>query len=60
MITTTLKSSYHWKNLVPIYLRKKRPGLSQNRTEKQIMPFTTTVNWLFNDAWCHFAIGCFN
>ena len=23
--------------------------LSQNRTEKQIMPFKTTVNWLFND-----------
>ena len=22
--------------------------LSQNRTEKQIMPFKTTVNWLFN------------
>ena len=25
--------------------------LSQNRTEKQIMSFKTTVNWLFNDIW---------
>ena len=24
--------------------------LSQNRTEKQIMSFKTTVNWLFNDV----------
>ena len=23
--------------------------LLQNRTEKQIMPFKATVNWLFND-----------
>ena len=23
--------------------------LSQNRTEKQIMPFKTTINWLFKD-----------
>ena len=23
--------------------------LSQNQTEKQIMPIKTTVNWLFND-----------
>ena len=22
-----------------------------NRTEKQIMPFETTVNWLFNDIY---------
>ena len=25
--------------------------LSQSRTEKQIMPFKTTVNWLFNDIY---------
>ena len=31
----------------------------QNRTEKQIMPFKTAVNWLFNDIWCYLAIGCF-
>ena len=24
------------------------------------MPFKTTVNWLFNDIWCHLVIGCFN
>ena len=34
--------------------------LSQNRTEKQIMPFKTTVNWLFNDIWCYLVIGCFD
>ena len=34
--------------------------LSQNRTEKQIMLFKTTVNCLFNDLWCYLAIGCFN
>ena len=33
--------------------------LSQNRTEKQIITFKTTVNWLFNDKWCHLVIGCF-
>ena len=26
-------------------------GLSQSRTEKQIMPFKTTVNWLFHNIW---------
>ena len=25
LITTTLKSSYHWKTLVPFCLRKKNP-----------------------------------
>ena len=34
--------------------------LSQNRTEKQIMPFKTTVNWLFNNIWCYLVIGCFD
>ena len=34
--------------------------LSQNRTEKQIMPFKTTVNWLFNDTWCYLVIVCFD
>ena len=33
--------------------------LSQNRTEKQIMPFKTTVNWLFADI-CYLVIGCFD
>ena len=23
------------------------------------MPFKATVNWLFNDIWCHLVIGCF-
>ena len=34
--------------------------LSQNGTEKQIMPFKATVNWLFNDIWCYLVIGCFD
>ena len=34
--------------------------LSQNRTEKQIMIFKTTVNFLFNDIWCYLVIGCFD
>ena len=34
--------------------------LSQNCTVKQIMPFKTTVNWLFNYTWCYLVIGCFN
>ena len=27
--------------------------------EKQIMPFKTTVNWLFNDMWCYLVITFF-
>ena len=34
--------------------------LSQNCTEKQIMPFKTIVNWLFNDTWCYLVTGCFD
>ena len=34
--------------------------LSQNRTEKQIMPFKTTLNWLFNDILCYLVIGSFD
>ena len=34
--------------------------LLQNYTEKQIIPFKTTVNWLFNDIWCYLVVGCFD
>ena len=34
--------------------------LSQNRTEKQIMPSKTTVNWLFNVIWCYLVIAFFD
>ena len=34
--------------------------LLQNRTEKQIMPSKTTINWLFNDIWCYLFIACFD
>ena len=59
-------SSCHWKTLVPFCFLKKRPEklifnvdseLSQNRAEKQIMPFKTTLNWLFNDICCYLVIG---
>ena len=33
--------------------------LSQNHTEKQIMPFKTTLNWLFNGIWCYLVTGSF-
>ena len=52
MITTTSKSSCQWKTLVPFYLGKSifntNNELSQIRTEKQIMLFKATVNWLFS------------
>ena len=34
--------------------------LLQHCTEKQVMPFKTTVNWLFNEVWHHLVIGCFD
>ena len=44
-------------------MRNKRPDnaistitLSQNLTQKQIMSFKTTVNWLFTDI-CYLVIG---
>ena len=69
LITMTLISSCHSKTLEPFFLWKKRPEkafltliseLSQNRTEKQIRLFKTTVNCLFNDRWCYLVIGCFD
>ena len=64
IIKTTLMSSCHRKSLVPLCLEKKRwkrtfninSELSQNRTEKQIMPFKTTVNRLLN-MWCYLVIA---
>ena len=34
--------------------------LSQNRTEKRIMPSKITINWLFNDIWCYLFITSFD
>ena len=34
--------------------------LSQNRTEKQIMPSKTITNWLFNYIWCYLFIACYD
>ena len=56
------------KNALPFCLQEKRSEKSifntksellQNRTDKQIMPLKTTVNWLFN-AICYLAISCFD
>ena len=58
VITRTLISSCDWKIHVPFWLRKKRPEkafstLTVNYRKiiqkKQIMPFESTVNWLFTD-----------
>ena len=56
MITTELTYSSHWEILVLFYLQKKIPEntiltvtVNYSRTEKQIMVFKTTLNWLFND-----------
>ena len=62
-------SSCHWKTLAPFCLPKEKTWkhvfntnseLSQNHTEKQIMPSKTTVNWLLNDTWCYLFIACFD
>ena len=37
-----------------------KSGLLQNRTEKQIMPPKTTINWLFSDILCYLLVACFN
>ena len=42
------------------YVFNTNSELPQNRTEKQIMPSKTTVNWLFTDIWCYLIIGCFD
>ena len=34
--------------------------LSQDCTEKQIMPSKTTINGLFKDTWCYLLIACFD
>ena len=52
------------KSLVPFSLQKKRSEnafltLSHNHAEKQIVPFKTTVNWLFN-IWCYLVIAFFD
>ena len=69
-IKTTLMSSCHWKTLICTFLPAKEKilkrtfntnsKLSQNHTEKQIMPFKTTVNWLFNDVSCYLVIAFFD
>ena len=68
-ITTKVTSACHWETLAAFWLQKKRPekaffntnsGLSQVRTEKQIMSFKTTLNRLFNDIWRYLIIGCFD
>ena len=53
--TFLLPKEKTWKRLFPT-----NGELSQNHTEKQIMPLKTAVNWLFTDIWCYLVIGCFD
>ena len=46
-----------WKQILTYFDNSE---LSQNCTEKQIMPFKTTVKGLFNDIWCYLVIGGFD
>ena len=50
-LVTTLIFFCPWKTLYLFACERKdlKSELSQNRTEKQIMLFKTTANWLFND-----------
>ena len=69
-IKTTLMFSCHWKALICTFLLTKEKiwkgtfsinsDNSQNHTENQIMPFKTTVNWLFNDVSCYLVIAFFD
>ena len=34
--------------------------LSQDCTEKQIMPSKATINGLLKDTWCYLLIACFD
>ena len=43
-----------WKHIFNV-----NSELSQNCTEKQILPLKTTLNWLFNDIWCYLVIVSF-
>ena len=69
MITKALTSSCHWKIPCTFLLAKENTGkrffntnseLSQNRTEKQIMSFKTTLNWLFHNILSYLLIGSFD
>ena len=53
--TFLLAEEKNWKRIF-----NTNSELSQNRTEKQIMPFKTAINCLFNDIWRYLFIACFN
>ena len=54
-IFLSLKNPCTWKRIF-----NTNSELSQNRTEKQIIPSKATVNWLFNEILCYLFIGCFD
>ena len=63
LITTTLMSSCTFlvaKEKAWKCIFNTNSDLSQNHTEKQIIPSKTAVNWLFNDIWCYLFIACFD
>ena len=53
--TFLLVKEITWKSIF-----NTNSDLSQNRTEKQVMPVKTAVNWLFNDIWRYLVNGCFD
>ena len=53
--TSLLAKGKTWKRIF-----NTNSELSQNRTEKQIMPSKTTMIWLFIDILCYLFIACFD
>ena len=53
--TFLLEKEKIWKRIL-----KTTSELLRNRTEKQIMPSKTKINWLFNDIWCYLFVVCFD
>ena len=53
--TLLLAKENTWKDIF-----NTNSELSQNCTEKEVMSFKTSLNWLLNDIWCYLVIGSFN
>ena len=51
---------FRLQNRVSDWVSRAENASYRNRTEKQIMPFQTKVNWLFNDILCYLVIGYFD
>ena len=53
------KKKNTWKHIYHTNGEKSKK-ISKNCVGKQIMPFKSTVNWLFNDIWCYLVIDSFD